>query len=47
MILVVNDEYDNSSILTIGLGDTGFEIDAYNDPELALYASTFHWISPE
>jgi DNA-binding response OmpR family regulator len=37
-ILVVDDEHDNSSIFTIGLQDAGFEVDAYNDPELALSA---------
>jgi DNA-binding response OmpR family regulator len=37
-ILVVDDEHDNSIIFTIGLQDAGFEVDAYNDPELALSA---------
>ena len=36
--MVVDDEHDNSSIFTIGLQDAGFEVDAYNDPELALSA---------
>jgi two-component system, OmpR family, response regulator ChvI len=35
-ILLVDDEHDNNSIFTIGLQDAGFEVDAYNDPELAL-----------
>jgi DNA-binding response OmpR family regulator len=37
-ILIVDDEHDNSSIFTIGLQDAGFEVDVYNDPELALSA---------
>jgi DNA-binding response OmpR family regulator len=39
-ILLVDDddEYDNSSIFTISLQDAGFEVDAYNDPKLALSA---------
>jgi DNA-binding response OmpR family regulator len=35
-ILLVDDEHDNSSIFTIGLRDAGFEVDSYNDPELAI-----------
>jgi two-component system, OmpR family, response regulator ChvI len=35
-ILLVDDEHDNNSIFTIGLQDAGFEVDTYNDPELAL-----------
>jgi DNA-binding response OmpR family regulator len=34
--LLVDDDHDNSSIFKIGLQDAGFEVDAYNDPELAL-----------
>jgi DNA-binding response OmpR family regulator len=37
-ILLVDDEHDNSSIFTIGLEDDGFEVDAFNDPTLALSA---------
>jgi DNA-binding response OmpR family regulator len=37
-ILLVDDEHDNNLIFTIGLQDAGFEVDAYNDPELALSA---------
>ena len=37
-ILLVDDEYDNNSIFTISLQDAGFEVDAYNDPKLALSA---------
>ena len=37
-ILLVDDERDNSSIFTIGLEDDGFEVDAFNDPTLALSA---------
>jgi DNA-binding response OmpR family regulator len=37
-ILLVDDEHDNKQIFTIGLQDAGFEVDAYNDPELALSA---------
>ena len=36
--MVVDDEHDNSSIFTIGLQNAGFEVDVYNDPELALSA---------
>ena len=38
ILLVDDDEYDNSSIFTISLQDAGFEVDAYNDPKLALSA---------
>jgi DNA-binding response OmpR family regulator len=38
-ILLDDDEHDNNLIFTIGLQDGGFEVDAYNDPKLAL--STF------
>jgi two-component system, OmpR family, response regulator ChvI len=37
-ILLVDDEHDNCSIFKIGLQDAGFEVDAYNDPKLALSA---------
>jgi DNA-binding response OmpR family regulator len=37
-ILLVDDEYDNSLIFKIGLQDAGFEVDAYNDSEMALSA---------
>jgi two-component system response regulator ChvI len=37
-ILLVDDEHDNNLIFTIGLQDAGFEVDAYNDPKLALSA---------
>jgi DNA-binding response OmpR family regulator len=37
-ILLVDDEYDHNSIFTISLQDVGFEVDAYNDPKLALSA---------
>jgi DNA-binding response OmpR family regulator len=37
-ILFIDDEYDNSLIFKIGLEDAGFEVDVYNDPELALSA---------
>ena len=38
-ILVVDDEPDLTYTLKIGLEDTGsFEVDAFNDPELALSA---------
>ena len=36
--MFVDDEHDSNSIFTIGLQDAGFEVDAYNDPELALSA---------
>jgi two-component system response regulator VanR len=35
-ILVVNDEPDITFTLQIGLGDAGFNVDAFTDPELAL-----------
>jgi CheY-like chemotaxis protein len=37
-ILIVDDEIDNSSVFRIALKDNGFDVDAYNDPELALSA---------
>jgi DNA-binding response OmpR family regulator len=37
-ILLVDDDHDNNLIFTIGLQDAGFEVDAYNDPKLALSA---------
>ena len=37
-ILLVDNEHDHNSIFTIGLQDAGFEVDAYNDPKLALSA---------
>ena len=37
-ILLVDDELDNSSIFKIALEDAGFEVDTYNDSELALSA---------
>lgn len=37
-ILLVDDEYDNSSMFRLSLEDAGFEVDTYNDPELALSA---------
>jgi DNA-binding response OmpR family regulator len=40
-ILLVDDEYDHNSIFTISLQDAGFEVDAYNDPKLALALSVF------
>jgi CheY-like chemotaxis protein len=36
MILVVDDEPDNTSIFSMGLEDGGFEVDAFTDPLLAL-----------
>jgi DNA-binding response OmpR family regulator len=37
-ILLVDDDHDNGSIFKIGLQDAGFEVDAYNDSEMALSA---------
>ena len=34
--MLVDDEHDNNSVFAIGLEDAGFEVNAYNDPELAL-----------
>jgi DNA-binding response OmpR family regulator len=34
--LLVDDEYDITFALSIGLEDNGFEVDAFNDPLLAL-----------
>ena len=36
--MLVDDEHDNNLIFTIGLQDAGFEVDSYNDPEMALAA---------
>lgn len=38
-VLLVDDEPDNIRIFTIALRDSGFEVDAFEDPKLAL--STF------
>src|SRR2546427_7782097 len=35
-ILLVDNEPDNTSVLSIGLEDEGFKVDAFNDPILAL-----------
>src|SRR5690348_16805986 len=35
-ILLVDNEPDNTSVLSMGLEDEGFEVDAFNDPILAL-----------
>ena len=35
-ILLVDDEPDIIEILKVGLGDNGFKVDAFTDPELAL-----------
>jgi len=35
-ILIVDDDHDITSLLTIGLEDSGFEVHAYNDPLEAL-----------
>ncbi len=37
-ILVVDDELDDVRIFTIALHDAGFEVDAFEDPKLALSA---------
>ena len=37
-ILLVDDEPDNNRIFTIALRDNGFEVDAFEDPKLALSA---------
>jgi DNA-binding response OmpR family regulator len=37
-ILIVDDDPDNNRVFTIALSDNGFEVDAFNDPELALSA---------
>ena len=37
-ILLVDDDLDNSTMFGLGLEDDGFEVDVYNDPELALSA---------
>ena len=34
--MLVDDEYDITFALSIGLEDNGFEVDAFNDPLLAL-----------
>src|SRR6476469_1654381 len=35
-LLLVDNEYDNISVLSMGLEDEGFEVDAFTDPLLAL-----------
>jgi len=35
-ILLVDNEPDNTSVLSMGLVDEGFKVDAFNDPILAL-----------
>src|SRR6266568_5939603 len=35
-ILLVDNEPDNTSVLSMGLEDEGFKVDAFNDAELAL-----------
>jgi DNA-binding response OmpR family regulator len=35
-ILLVDNESDNTSVLSMGLEDAGFKVDAFNDPMLAL-----------
>ena len=35
-ILLVDDEPDNNRIFTIALRDNGFNVDAFEDPKLAL-----------
>jgi two-component system, OmpR family, response regulator ChvI len=37
-ILIVDGDPDNNRIFTIALCDNGFEVDTFNDPELALSA---------
>ncbi len=37
-ILLVDDESDNVRIFTIALSDAGFDVDAFEDPKLALSA---------
>jgi two-component system, OmpR family, response regulator ChvI len=37
-ILLVDDEPDNSLIFKLALEDNGYQVDAYNDPQLALSA---------
>ena len=36
--MLVDDEIDNSLIFKLALEDNGYQVDAYNDPELALSA---------
>jgi CheY-like chemotaxis protein len=35
-ILLVDNEPDNTSVLSMGLEDEGFRVDSFNDPMLAL-----------
>lgn len=35
-LLLVDNEYDNISVLSMGLEDEGYEVDAFTDPLLAL-----------
>src|SRR5581483_605583 len=36
IILLVDNEPDNTSVLSMGLEDEGFRVDSFNDPMLAL-----------
>jgi DNA-binding response OmpR family regulator len=36
LILILDDEPDNVRIFTIALRDVGFEVDAFEDPQVAL-----------
>ena len=36
--MLVDDELDNSLIFKLALEDNGYQVDAYNDPQLALSA---------
>ena len=42
-ILVVDDELDNSLIFKLALEDNGYQVDAYNNPDLALSAFKPHY----
>ena len=36
-LLLVDNEPDNTSVLSMGLEDEGYIVDAFNDPILALF----------
>ena len=46
-ILLVDNESDNTCVLSMGLEDAGFKVDAFNDPMLALsnFKSNFYALS--
>ena len=44
-ILLVDNEPDNTSVLSMGLEDEGYKVDAFNDPVVALHNFRPNWYS--